>query len=228
MNKLIIKLVLSLSMLSLFACSSIITQPVDSAIQQPDRVLFAKGYSRLQNLAYLTQLQNQFAVEQAATINAYRELAKLVYSEPLSGGLIVADQVIKQESFRIYLDLFLRDAKVVESNAIGGQKKVVLALTLTPRFYHCISTTTARVAECLREDDKVPFTRIGYQQAPMSTVNISCTDCSSQLSVSGFSKQKNSLDRGMLNVGLYDSEWLGNMAVSTMIRYLYLTQFIFN
>jgi len=227
-NKLIIKLLLALSMLSLLACSSVDIKPEDTVQRQPDKVLLAKGYSRVQHKAHLTPVQNQFSVEQAATINAYRELAKLVYSEPLSGGLIVADQVIKHESFRIYLDLFLRDARVVESNIFGGQKKIGLALSLTPRFYQCISTTTARVSECLREDNKVPFTRIGYQQAAVSTVNLSCTDCGSQLSVSGFSTQKNRLDREMLNVGLYDSEWLGNMAVSTMIRYWYLTQIIFN
>lgn len=228
MNKLIIKILLTLSMLSLLACSSLSTKSVTTVQQKPDKVLYAKGFSRIYNQAHLSQIQNKFAVEQAATINAYRELAKQVYSEPLPGGIIVADQLIKHDNFRVYLDLFLRDAKVKKSDNMMGRKSVELALALTPRFYHCVSTTQSRVSECLREDDKIPFTRIGYQQAPVSTVNISCSDCGSQLSVAGFSKQKNPLDRGMLSVGLYDSEWLGNMAVSTMIRYWYLTQWIFN
>lgn len=228
MIKLIIKLLLSISLITLVACSSAPTKPVDSVVKKPDKVLRAQGYSRLPPLAHLTQTQNQFAIEQAATVNAYRELAKQLYSESLAGGLIVADQVIKQEAFRVYLDLFLREAKVTESKAVADQKKVVLELTLTPRFYQCISTTAAKASECLREDDKVQFTRIGYKQAPMSTVNISCSDCSSQLSVSGFSTEKNRLDRAMLDVGLYDAGWLGNMATSAMIRYWYLTRFIFN
>lgn len=228
MNKLTKRLFLTLSMMTLVACSAVVSKnPFATEVEKPAKVLTAKGYSRLQKLTYLTDIQNRFAIEQAATVNAYRELAKQVYQQSLGDDLLVADQVIKQEPFRVYLDLFLREAKVVESKFIADQKIVVLALTLTPRFYQCISTTVAKVSKCLLEDDKVQFTRIGYQQAPVQTVNLTCTDCATQLSVSGFSNQKNSLDKAMLSVGLYDSEWLGNMAAATVIRYWFLTQ-IFN
>lgn len=224
MNKLIRLLIVLVSM-TLVACSSIATKPAAEAV---DKVLMAHGYSRIQHQAHLTSVQNQFSIEQKAKIDAYRNLAKQLYIERLENDLLVADQVIKEERFRIYFDLFLREARVVESQVIADQKRVGMALSLTPRFYSCISTTVARVAQCLREDDKVQFTRIGYQTAAVSTVNLSCPGCSLQLSVSGYSADKNILDRGLLNVGLYDSEWIGNMAVSTMIRYWYLTSFIFN
>ena len=223
-NKLIRLLIVLVSM-TLVACSSIATK---QDTRTADKMLMAHGYSRVKNQAHLTAVQNQFAIEQAAKINAYRKLAKQLYSESLENGLLVADQVIKEEPFRIYLDLFLRQARVVDSQVIADQKMVGMALTLTPRFYACFSTTVARVAQCLKEDDKVQFTRIGYQTAAMSTVNLSCPECSLALSVSGYSAEKNGLDRGLLNVGLYDSEWIGNMATSTLIRYWYLTHFIFN
>jgi len=224
-NKFIIKIFLTVAVISLAACSTAVTKQTDPIVRKPGKVLRAKGYGSLQRLSHLTDAQNQFSTEQKAKINAYRELAKLLYKEKLTANLSVADQVIKQESFRIYLDLFLREAIVADSNLIAGQKRVVLALKLTPRFYHCISSTVARVESCLREEDKIQFTRIGYQRASQSTVNLSCSDCSAQLSISGFSKEKNSLDKTLLDLGMYDSQWGGNMAVTAAIRYLYFTRF---
>jgi hypothetical protein len=211
--------------MALVACSSIETKPADPVVHNAGKVLRAKGYADLGRLAHLTDAQNQIVAEQNAKINAYRELARQLYKENLASNLVVADQVIKEESFRVYLDLFLREARLVDSKLNANQKRVVLTLVLTPRFYHCISSTVARVESCLREDDKVQFTRIGYQRALESTVNLSCSDCSSQLSVSGFSKEKSALDKALLDVGMYDSQWGGNMAVTTAIRYLYFSRF---
>lgn len=204
------------------ACSSVAINRDDSAVKVPEKVLYAQGYSKLQRLTHLTDIQNKFAVEQAATIKAYRKLAEQLYSVRLSGGLAVADQVIRDDNFRVYVDLFLRAAKVVKSKAVADLNMIKLELTLSPRFFYCISATKERVEECLREDGKVQFTRIGYKHAPVSTVNLSCFNCSSQFSISGFSTEKSVLDKGLLNLGLYDSEWGGSMVASTMIRYLYL------
>jgi len=214
--------------MALVACSSLSIKSDEDAVKVPDKVIQVKGSSRLQRLRHLTQKQNQFALEQAATINAYRALAKLLYNEQLTDDLLVADQVIKAEVFRVYLDLYMRYAKVIESTNIYDQKNVKLSLTLTPRFYHCLSTSVERVSACLYEDGKIQYTRIGYKHAPVSTVNVSCSDCSSQLSVSGFSKQKNGLDSALLNMGGYDMEWIGHTGSSAFIRYLYLTNIVFN
>ena len=219
MNKIIVRFFLTVVMMTLVACSSAVIKPETLVSHQSDKVLYAKGYSQLRNA------QNQFVIEQVAKTNAYRGLAKQLYNEKLMSNLLVANQVIKDEAFRIYLDLFLREARVVESKFIADQKSVVLALSLTPRFYHCVSSTVALVKSCLREDDKIQFTRIGYQQAALSTVSLSCSDCSSQLSVSGFSKEKSALDREMLNLGLYDAQWVGNVGIAAAIRYFQFTRF---
>ncbi len=212
-------------MMALVACSSAVIKPETPVSYQSDKILHAKGYRKIQNTPRLSSIQNQLFIEQAAKLNAYRELAKQLYNEKLTSNLLVANQVIKDEAFRIYLDLFLREARVVESKFIADQKSVVLALRLTPRFYHCVSSTVSQVKRCLGEDNKIQFTRIGYQQAPLTTVNLSCSDCSSQLSVSGFSKEKNAFDRGLLDLGLYDAQWVGNMGVAAAIRYFHFTRF---
>lgn len=226
MNKLTRLLWIIVSM-TLAACSSVATKPDELVIKKTDKVLTAQGYSRLQKISSLTQKQHQFAQEQAATVSAYRSLAKQLYQEKLADGLLVADQVIKAEPFRVYFDLFLRQAKVLQSKKVYGQKSVSLSLVITPRFYKCISSSVKVVLHCLREEGKIQFTRIGYKQAAASTVNLNCYGCSSQLSVSGFSKKKNTVDSVMLRAGLYDAEWLGNMAVSVLSRYGVLTHLVF-
>ena len=213
----------------LAGCSSVDIKTSDSSSSVDNKVLLASGYSQLRIRPQLTPAQNVFATEQSAKLNAYRELAKQLYTEALADDLVVADQVLKNEAYRIFLDLFLREAQVVESAMIADQKKIALALSLTPRFYQCISSTVAVVSQCLQEDNKIPFTRIGYQHAPVSTVNLSCasSDCAAQLSVSGFSKEKNAVDSAMLDYGLYDAEWTVNMTLKTMLRYFFLSEQVF-
>lgn len=214
--------------MALAACSSISTKFDMADTQKSAKVLTVQGGSQLPKQAHLTEQQNRFELEQAATINAYRKLAGLLYKEILADDLLVADQVIKAEAFRIYVDLFLREANVIGFENIYEQKKVSLALTLSPRFYQCVSTTVTKVSQCLLEDNKIPFTRIGYQKSPVSTVNLSCYGCSSQFSIAGFSKEKDIVSRVMLEAGFYDVGWLSNMAATAIARYWFITNSVFN
>jgi len=234
MKKVILRILFCISIMILAACSSVTTESLDYTLRPDstdlvvDKVMQASGYSILRSQPQLTQVQNQFAVEQNAKLDAYRDLALQIYREELFEGRIVADQIIEHEAYRVYLDLYLREARVLESRQIANQQKVVLELSLTPRFYQCFSATVAGVTQCLREDNKIPFTRIGYKKAPVSTVNLACSDCADQLSIAGFSKEKNIVDSALLNVGLYDAEWIVDMGVKLMLNYLYLTQIVFD
>jgi len=232
MKRLIVRFFVSLIFLALSACSSIATKAGDGVLstQTVDKILVARGYAKEKNLPELTQIQNRFANEQAARLNAYRELAKQLYSEKLVDNLTVADQVIKNEQFRIYVDLYLREATVVESGQIADLQKAVLSLNLTPRFYQCVSSSVRKASQCMQEDNKVAFTRIGYQKANRSTVDLSCVslNCSPQMSIAGFSNKPSALDNFSLNYGMYDASWTANMAFKTMLHYLYLTAIVFD
>lgn len=220
----------------LVACSSgskkteTVSDHSDRSVQVAEKSLMASGYAKRNAAPELTQTQNRFATEQAAKLNAYRGLANQLYKEVLPSNLIVADQVINDELFRIYVDLYLREATVVESTKIADLQKTTLNLNLTPRFYQCISSTVSQVSQCLKEDNKVAFTRIGYQKASESTVDLSCVslNCSPQLHVAGFSNKTTFIDNASLNMGLYDAGWTANMAFKTMLHYLYLTTIVFN
>ncbi|MCF6203023.1 MAG: hypothetical protein L3J59_05025 [Methylococcaceae bacterium] len=223
MKDLILRIMLLVSLLSLTACSSFATKQTDFVYH---KVLSATSYSQLPNLVELSQSQKSSVAEQAAKLNAYRDLAKQLYKEKLETGITVAEQVILHEAYRTYLDLFLREAKVKQALVFSDQKRVVLELNLSRRFYYCFSNTVNVVIQCLNQDNKIAFTRVGYQQVPMTVVNLDCisSDCNSQLSVSGFSKKKNSVDSAMLDYGLYDSEWTINMTVKSAFRYFGITK----
>lgn len=212
------------------ACSTVPDISLGTNAPVQPKMLVATGYSQLRYIPQLTEEQNRLAIEQSAKIEAYRNLAKQLYVEKLSDDLSVANQVIKDEIYRVYLELFMREARVVESTKIADQKRVQLQLALTPRFYQCFSTSIEIVTACLQQDNKIPFTRIGYQPAAFSTINLACAtaSCADQLSVGGFSNEKHGLDNALLNLGLYDTEWTVNMGAKVMLRYLYLTGFVFN
>ncbi len=230
MKKFTLQFIFILTLFELTGCSSMVATKNDQVVEAPAKVFKASGAGNIQHLPQLTELQNQLASEQIAKLNAYRSLAKQLYKEKLSDKLFVADQVIKDELYRTYLDLFIREARVVESKNIADQKKVVLELLVPSRFYQCLSASVEVVSRCLREDNKVPFTRLGYQQATKSTVNLSCAavDCGARISMSGFSSDTTGLDKTLLDLGLYDSEWSANMAIRSFIQYVFPTGFLLN
>jgi len=219
-KKIISRIIFVLVLSTLFACTSATKKPV-APIAKTNKTLYADGYSQIRNIPQLTQIQNTYAANQAAKSEAYRELARQLYGEYLSKEILVADQVLKDDLYRVYLDLFLRGARMINSTQFAEQNKVTLQLTLTPRFYQCISFSTQTVSNCIKEDNKTPYTRVGYQDVPLSAVNLSCAsaDCSTQLMVSGFSKEKSRIDSTLLDYGFYDSEWTVNVGLRSALRY---------
>lgn len=229
MKKNILTMLIIVACIQLTACSSLGLKPYQSKPQFTTKTIQAYGDSFVSHDRQLTDTENRFATEQAAKINAFRLLAEKVFDETLIDNLKVADQIITDESYRLYLDIFLREAKVIGYTSIADRKRVSLELSLTPRFYQCFSSTIQVVSKCLEEDNKIPFSRLGYQQVPTSTVNMACasSSCFGELSVSGFSKEKNVVDRTLLNFGLYDTEWTANMALKTWLRYFFITHKVF-
>lgn len=233
MKKLLLIVLTSYFYLSLIGCSKtrqhLELDNTEKFSTDLKKTLTAQGVGKVRKNQYVS-IKNQYELaKQAAKIKAYRELAKQLYSEKVTSNFSVADQVIGHEKFRVYTDLYIRNAKETENNTIFGQTSVTLELILSSRFYYCLSSLEG-VNQCLLEDQKEPFTRVGYQVVPVSNTHLGCMDthCFSQFSVSGFTKQKNTVDRAMLDYGLYDSEWIINMALKSAFRYFVLTRPTFN
>lgn len=177
----------------------------------------------------LTEVENRYATEQQAKLKAYRQLSSQVYQQSLDDQVQVADQVLKHEAYRVYADLYLREAEVVESEHRNGQREIGMQLVLTPRFYGCMQASIEGVSECIREDNKIPFTRLGFQPVATTQVSLDCVfdQCGSLRSVQGFGKRKPALDQALLRAGIYDTQFLLNTGAKTFLYYLFYSNVIF-
>ncbi|MDT4288588.1 hypothetical protein RO575_03375 [Methylomonas sp. MO1] len=191
------------------------------------KTLRATGYSRFDDSGKLAVNQRWLQAQQAAKLDAYRGLADLLYQERLGNQTTVGAQVMRDEVYRVYLDSYLREARAADYRTVRDSLKTTLELHLSPRFYQCMSGDTALVGQCLQEDNKLAFTRLGYKTATETSANLACgaRDCSDQYYVAGFSKKANVVDDTLLEAGLYDVEWIANTGLRTILQYLLINGF---
>lgn len=192
------------------------------------KTLVADGYSRFDDSGRLNVNHRWLSAQQVAKLNAYRGLADQLYYEPLDKNKTVGSQVISHEVYRVYLDIYLRSAQATDYRTVQDSLKTTLKLTLTPRFYQCMRGDVVRAKQCIQEDDKLAYSRLGYKTAYTTSANLACgtIDCSDQFAVGGFSKDRNPVDGFLLNVGLYDMEWIANTGARTLFNQLLIEGFI--
>ena len=194
-----------------------------------DKTLMASGYSQFADVGVMqTVNQRWLSAQQTAKLNAYRSLADQLYYEPLGNNKTVGSQVVLNEVYRVYLDTYLRNAQAIDYLTVKNSLKATLQLKLTPRFYQCMGADLADARQCLHEDDKMAFTRIGYKTATTTSNNLACgqMDCSDQLYVKGFSKDQNVVDGALLDAGFYDTEWTINSGARGLFNYLLIYGFL--
>lgn len=218
----VIGLWLMVALLVPAGCASTKNRENTAQIPAEGKTLQAVGYGQFEDESRSSFSRNWQSVEQAAKLNAYRSLADQLYYEPLGEGKTVGSQVVAHEVYRVYFDTYLRQARAADYRAVKDNLKTTLQLKLTPRFYQCMSGDPVRARQCIQEDDKLAFTRLGYETATTKTVNLACgmIDCSDQFSVKGFSKSRNAADDLLLDIGLYDVEWTVNTGVRILLNYL--------
>lgn len=212
-------------LLMLTGCSSLGGKT--AAIIPTEKTLRASGYSQFDDSGKLAVNQRWLQAQQNAKLDAYRGLADLLYREKLDEQTTVGAQVMRAEIYRVYLDSYLREARASDYRAVRDNLKTTLELRLTPRFYRCMGGDAVQVEQCLQEDNKLAFTRLGYKAATKTSANLACgtRDCSDQFYVAGFSKRPNVVDDALLDAGLYDVEWTANLGLRTLFNYLLVNGF---
>ncbi|MGY6277724.1 hypothetical protein [Methylomonas sp. MgM2] len=223
----------SITLLSVFGFALVLAgcvsnSRVQSAMPADAKVLQANGYGRFDGGAGANVNYRWLSAQQSAKLNAYRGLAQQLYYEPLGSNKTVGTQVMSNEVYRIYLDTYLREARATDYRTVSDSLKTTLELKLTPRFYQCMSGDVAEANRCIREDGKLPITRLGYNAAEIKTVNLACgmADCSDQFYVKGFSKQPGAVDGALLDTGFYDVQWMVNTGVRILLNYLIVNGFV--
>lgn len=221
-------LIYGLLVIWLGACSSTNNKFTAFLEQNNSKTLRVNAYGSLRQTDMLAIDQDWQQAKLAAKLDGYRNLANLLYQEKLGDQLTVGSQVIKDESYRIYLDTFLRSAQVVDFHHVNDTVILGMVLNLTPNFYRCMAGDTAVINQCMDAENKHLFTRLGHKSASSTVVNLACAtlDCGEQFDVQGFSKPKSGLDNALLDNGLYSSEWTLHTGLSLMGRLLLFQELI--
>jgi len=110
----------------------------------PTKILTAMGYGTVDMYKNYSPEQHRLMSMRASKMDALRNLAEQVYGVQIHGHTTVSDMVVKNDSHRSYLDVFLKGARVKSMTAIDNNTyESVVEITLTPKFYNCLNGTFA-------------------------------------------------------------------------------------
>ncbi|SFO01189.1 LPP20 lipoprotein [Formivibrio citricus] len=146
---------LSLIVLSLFTlagCSSMrstpssnvpatvhTTAPVQESAMPPvilPSKVTATGYGTLPTQEGLSMEQRRLLAMRASKLDAYRSLAETVSGLKITGNSTVSAVTMNNDSFRVYVEAYLRGARVLTVTPMpGGSYETVLELQLGGEFY---------------------------------------------------------------------------------------------
>lgn len=112
----------------------------------PQRIT-AVGYGALPNIEGLSQEQRRIMAMRASKLDAYRALAETVDGLKLTGTSTVSAVALTNDSFRVYIEAYLRGARVLSTNPLpGGSYETVLELQLGGDFYQDASAASRKLA----------------------------------------------------------------------------------
>lgn len=97
------------------------------------------GYSTTESYKRFPQAQQKLLAIRGAKLNAYRNLAEEVYGIKIKGKSTVKDMIVKNDTYRVYIDTMIRGAHIEAiSETKSGFFEAEVSLTLTPRYTYCL------------------------------------------------------------------------------------------
>lgn len=99
------------------------------------------GFGTYENVqADRVNTRKRLLARRASQLDAYRNLAERVYGTVIYGSSTVNDFVLQNDSFRTYVDSYIRGARMVAVNEHSdGVVETVMELRLEPRFRECVA-----------------------------------------------------------------------------------------
>jgi hypothetical protein len=116
----------------------------------PIKILTAMGHGTSDMFRDYSPAQRRLMSMRASKMDAYRNLAEQIYGVRINGHTTVSAMVVKNDSYSTYIDAFLKGARVISITAIDADTyETVVEITLTPKFFTCLSGTAALHSQCL-------------------------------------------------------------------------------
>jgi len=188
-NRSILKLiVLVLIALGLTSCA--VKKQVTKYTPLPKRVLTAMGYGTVDESRYVAS-QRRLMGMRASKMEAYRALAEQLYGVRLNSNTTVENMVVKNDSYRSYIDAVVRGARVKRITAIDANTyETVMEVELAPNFFECLAGSEAAVNRCLNSIQGVPMTNREPTLEPFTDIpkSVACNSdhCYSYPHIKGF------------------------------------------
>ncbi len=191
MNIIFIKrlFVLTLLSISIIACAP---QRVAKIQVPPIKILTAMGYGTSDMFSNYSPAQRRLMSMRASKMDAYRNLAEQIYGVRIHGHTSISAMAVKNDNYRTYIDAFLKGARVTSITAVDADTyETVLEITLTPKFFTCLSGTAAIHSQCLNgvnsdhdhySENITPETKV----ASLSAYSCNSIDCYKYPDISGF------------------------------------------
>ena len=121
--------------------------------------LSALGYGNMGAFDGYTPGQRRLMAMRAAKLDAYRALAEQVHGVRVTGNSTVAAMVSQNDSFRVYVDAYVRGAKVASVTPMAeGNYETVLELELGGDFFENFKYHTASQPATMHNLSSASFT----------------------------------------------------------------------
>ncbi|MGZ8158186.1 MAG: LPP20 family lipoprotein [Methylobacter sp.] len=164
----------------------------------PHKTISAIGYGTVEKSDRYSRSQIKLMAMRASKMDAYRSLAEQLNGIQLRGNTAVENMQVTHDSYQVYLNAYLRGARVKRTSAIGSDIyagddtfETVVELDLTPRFYECINGSSELINQCLQQNPESPAPSFDQTPTTVSSINPGCNaiDCYSYPNTKGFSRK---------------------------------------
>lgn len=178
------------------ACTTAKAPPVTFL---PHKTISAIGYGTVEKSDRYSRSQIKLMAMRASKMDAYRSLAEQLNGIQLRGQTAVENMEVTHESYQVYLNAYLRGARVKRTSAIGSDIyagddtfETVVELDLTPRFYECINGSSELINQCLQQNPGNPTPDFDHTPPPaVSSISPGCNtvDCYAYPRTKGFNRK---------------------------------------
>ncbi|MFI3155853.1 MAG: LPP20 family lipoprotein [Methylococcaceae bacterium] len=164
----------------------------------PQKTISATGYGTVEKSDRYSRSQIKLMAMRASKMDAYRSLAEQLNGIQLRGQTTVEDMEVSHDSYQVYLNAYLRGARVKKTSVIGSDVyagddafETVVELDLTPRFYECINGSSELINQCLQQNPESPAPAVNHKPSAVSSIGSEChaSDCYSYPNTKGFSRK---------------------------------------